>query len=94
MIAISCAGHCVDLCRLHLDVTLMYIGLGSLQTIGICVCVWVSLLTCACLVHPCFLVGADMFMKSVLMACSVKMNNSVLVLRCGEDYALHVLQWQ
>jgi len=59
--------HCVDLCRLHLDVTLMYIGLGSLQTIGICVCVWVSLLSCACLVHPSFLVGAYTFMNNALM---------------------------
>ena len=61
------AGHCADLCRLHLDVTLMYIGLGSLQSIGVFVCVWVSLLGCACLVHPSFVVGACMSVNNALM---------------------------
>ena len=86
---VSHTSDCVDFCRLHLDVTLMYVGLGSLQSIGVFVCVWVSLLSCACLVHPCFLVSGQCF-----NACSIQLNNAVLVPRYGEDCALHALPWQ
>ena len=91
LVAVLHAGHCVDFCRLHLDVTLMYVGLGSLQSIGVFVCVWVSLLSCACFVHPSFVVGVS---GQCFNACWVQVDNAVLVPRCGEDCALHALPWQ
>jgi len=48
--------HYVTHHRLYLDVTLMYVGLGSVRTVATFLCVEVLLLYCTFLVHPGFMV--------------------------------------
>lgn len=48
--------HYVTHHRLYLDVTLMYVGLGSVRTVATFLCVEVLLLCCTFLVHPGFMV--------------------------------------